>query len=120
ARTARAENPGPEGEARPGRVSPRAALSEVRGQKTEDRGQREVVCGSVLCPLSSDCGEGAMQEPAGRIIPISLPRRLVGDLLHFARQVPTIPVQRRMRLERLLRARRDMPRPVRRSAVFTK
>jgi hypothetical protein len=30
----------------------------------------------------------------GRNIPLSLPRRLVCDLVHFAHQVPTVPVQR--------------------------
>jgi hypothetical protein len=53
-----------------------------------------------------------MGELAGRSIPLSLPRRFVGDLLHFARKVPTIPVQRRMNIAPLLTARsRALPRP---------
>jgi len=46
-----------------------------------------------------------MKDPAGRRIPLSLPRRLVGDLLHFARKVPSVPVQRRFLLDRLRPAR---------------
>lgn len=46
-----------------------------------------------------------MQHPAGRSLPLSLPRRLVGDLVHFARQMPTVPVQRRMNLSALRSAR---------------
>jgi hypothetical protein len=49
----------------------------------------------------------------GRRIGLSLPRRQVGDLLHFARKVPSIPVQRRMRLRPLLGARQSAnPRPM--------
>ncbi len=35
---------------------------------------------------------------SGRTIPLSLPRKWIADLLHFARQIPTIPVERTMRL----------------------
>jgi hypothetical protein len=41
----------------------------------------------------------------GRTVPLSLPRRLVSDVLHFARQIPSIPVQRRMDLGPLVRSR---------------
>ena len=41
----------------------------------------------------------------GRTLPLSVPRRLVCDLLHFARRVPSVPVQRVMRLADLARAR---------------
>jgi hypothetical protein len=41
----------------------------------------------------------------GHTVPLSLPRRLVGDVLHFARQIPSVPVQRRMDLGPLLAAR---------------
>jgi hypothetical protein len=46
-----------------------------------------------------------MSNPVGRTLPLTAPRRLIGDLLHFARQVPSIPVQRRMNLADLRRAR---------------
>jgi hypothetical protein len=50
--------------------------------------------------------------PTGRYIPLSPPRRMVCDLLEFALQVPTIPVQRRMNLSAVLAARSQAaPRP---------
>jgi hypothetical protein len=56
----------------------------------------------------------------GRSIPLSRPRRLVGDLLHFARQVPSVPVQRRVSVAAAADARRlATPRPSW-CAVFTK
>lgn len=45
----------------------------------------------------------------GRRVPLSAARRLIGDLLHFAAGVPTVPVQRRMQLGALLAARRGCP-----------
>ena len=61
-----------------------------------------------------------MGEPYGRKIPLSLPRRLVGDMMHFAQQVPTVPVQRRMNIAPLIAARRLAdPRPSW-VALFTK
>jgi hypothetical protein len=55
---------------------------------------------------------GAMHQPRGFNIPLSLPRRLICDMLHFARRVPSVPVQRRMRLGDLVAARaRAQPRP---------
>jgi hypothetical protein len=56
----------------------------------------------------------------GRWIPLSLPRRLICDLMHFARKVPTVPVQRRMNLAPLVAARcLAQPRPSW-CAIFTK
>jgi hypothetical protein len=46
-----------------------------------------------------------MSQPAGFRIPLSLPRRLICDYVHYARQIPTIPVQRRMRLADVVAAR---------------
>jgi hypothetical protein len=61
-----------------------------------------------------------MGEPYGRRLPLSLPRRIIGDLLHFARQVPSVPVQRRMNLAPLVAARdQAVPRPSW-CALFTK
>jgi hypothetical protein len=56
----------------------------------------------------------------GRSIPLSRARRIVVDLLHFAHQVPTVPVQRRMQIGSLVAARaecRDRPRW---TAIFLK
>ncbi len=53
-----------------------------------------------------------MSQPTGRTIPLSLPRRFVTDLVHFARKVPTVPVERRMDLAPVVAARRAAgPRP---------
>ena len=41
----------------------------------------------------------------GRWISLSLPRRFLGDLLHFSAQIPSIPVQRRMALADVVAAR---------------
>jgi hypothetical protein len=48
----------------------------------------------------------------GRTIALSAPRRFMVDLLHFARKVPSVPVQRRMNLAALVSARQAaLPRP---------
>jgi hypothetical protein len=61
-----------------------------------------------------------MSQPAGRRIGLSLPRRLLCDMLHFAHKIPSVPVQRRMRLGRVAAARAAAePRPSW-CAVFTK
>jgi hypothetical protein len=61
-----------------------------------------------------------MSQPAGRNLPLSLPRRLICDYLHFAAQVPSVPVQRRMRLAEVVAARAAAaPRPSW-CAIFTK
>jgi hypothetical protein len=61
-----------------------------------------------------------MPQPQGRYLPLSLPRRLICDLLHFAHQVPTVPVQRRMHLATVQAARASaVPRPSW-AALFTK
>jgi hypothetical protein len=61
-----------------------------------------------------------MPQTAGFNLPLSLPRRFLGDLLHFAKQIPTIPVQRRLNIGRLVEAREIAhPRPSW-CALFTK
>jgi hypothetical protein len=61
-----------------------------------------------------------MPEATGRNIPLSLPRRFICDLVHFARKVPTVPVQRRMNLAPLVAVRQAaQPRPSW-CAIFTK
>jgi hypothetical protein len=61
-----------------------------------------------------------MGEKVGRSLPLSLPRRFVGDILHFAQKVPTVPVQRRMNIASLVAARQQVfPRPSW-CALFTK
>jgi hypothetical protein len=61
-----------------------------------------------------------MPQPVGRNLPLSLPRRFIGDLVHFARWVPTVPVERHMNLAPVVAARQAAsPRPSW-CALFTK
>jgi hypothetical protein len=61
-----------------------------------------------------------MPTLAGRNVPVSLPRRFIIDLVHFARKVPSVPVQRRMNLAAVVAARQvASPRPSW-AALFTK
>jgi hypothetical protein len=53
-------------------------------------------------------------------IPLSLPRRLICDYLHFARQIPSVPVQRRMHLGEVLAARSATRLRPSWCAIFTK
>jgi hypothetical protein len=46
-----------------------------------------------------------MAHSVGKTIPLSLPRRLIGDMLHFAHRIPSVPVQRLMNLSPLHDAR---------------
>ena len=61
-----------------------------------------------------------MAQALGRSLPLSLPRQLVCDLLHFARKTPAVSVSRRLRLEEVAAARAVAePRPSW-AALFTK
>src|SRR5947209_19882486 len=61
-----------------------------------------------------------MPQPRGFNLPLSLPRRFIGDMLHFTKAVPSIPVQRRMHLADLVAARAAAePRPSW-CSIFTK
>jgi hypothetical protein len=61
-----------------------------------------------------------MPQPGGRNLSLSLPRRFICDLVHFAQRVPTVPVERRMELAPVLAARQAAhPRPSW-CALFTK
>jgi hypothetical protein len=56
----------------------------------------------------------------GRSVRLSLPRRFVGDILHFAKKVPTIPMQRRMALAEVISARAAAPQRISWCAIFLK
>ncbi|MGA2697931.1 MAG: hypothetical protein ABSE92_17865 [Terriglobales bacterium] len=56
----------------------------------------------------------------GRRISISVQRRLVLDLLYFAKRIPTVPVQMRMSLAPLVTARAECRQKVPWVAIFTK
>ncbi len=49
-----------------------------------------------------------MPHPVGRKLPLSLPRRFICDLVRSAQKVPTVPMQRRMRLGEVADARRQL------------
>lgn len=53
-----------------------------------------------------------MPQLTGRYLRLSPARRFIGDLVHFAKQVPTVPMERTMHLGPLVAARRAaLPRP---------
>jgi 2-oxoacid dehydrogenase/acyltransferase catalytic subunit len=56
----------------------------------------------------------------GKWIRLSGPRRFLGDLLHFAAQIPSVPVQRRMALPELVIARNALQQRPCWPAVFLK
>ncbi|MGI8526505.1 MAG: hypothetical protein ACR2K5_10090 [Pseudolabrys sp.] len=56
----------------------------------------------------------------GRAIRLSKPRRMVIDLLHFARKLPTLPVQRRVDIAALVAARAACRERPQWTAIFTK
>jgi hypothetical protein len=58
----------------------------------------------------------------GRSIPLSRPRRLIGDILYFSAGIPTVPVQRRMQLAEVVTARSGTAQADRPgwTAIFTK
>jgi hypothetical protein len=56
----------------------------------------------------------------GRRIPLSRARRLVIDYVHFAAGVPTVPVQRRIRLRPVIEVRAALPERPGWTAVFVK
>ena len=50
-----------------------------------------------------------MSDEKGRYLPLSLPRRWVGDMLYFSRGVPVVAGERTLRLRPLADARRETP-----------
>ncbi len=61
-----------------------------------------------------------MREPKGVVFPLSVPRRLIADLLHFASRVPSIPLSRMMDVSALFAARRAHPARPSWSVIFMK
>jgi hypothetical protein len=56
----------------------------------------------------------------GRLIGLTLPRRFVCDLLHFARKIPSIPIERRMHLADVVAVRKSWTHRVSWCAIFMK
>jgi hypothetical protein len=63
---------------------------------------------------------GAEGSSRALTLPLSLPRKVVCDLLHFAHRIPTVPVQRTIQVGELRRARRHLCRRPGWCALFTK
>ncbi len=61
-----------------------------------------------------------MREPKGVVFPLSVPRRLIADLLHFAGRVPSIPLSQMMDVSALVAARRAHPARPSWSVIFMK
>ena len=61
-----------------------------------------------------------MAQAAGRHFPLSVPRRFICDLVHFARKVPSVPVERRMQLAGVSDARARSDKRPSWCAIFTK
>ena len=56
----------------------------------------------------------------GRRIALSPPRRFMTDLLHFSQKLPSVPMQRRMRLADVAEARGKWPQRVSWCSIFLK
>src|SRR5439155_7972091 len=56
----------------------------------------------------------------GRWVALSLPRRWICDLLHFAQKVPTVPVQRRLDIRAVIAAREAVINRPSWAAIFTR
>src|SRR5262249_29165943 len=54
----------------------------------------------------------------GHKLPLSLPRRWICDLLHFATKVPTVPVQRRINVRAVVEARSRLAQRLSWAAIF--
>jgi hypothetical protein len=50
-----------------------------------------------------------MHEPRGISVPLSVPRRFIGDLVHSAKQIPTAPVSRLFNIAQLIEPRSAHP-----------
>jgi hypothetical protein len=61
-----------------------------------------------------------MPDDRGRNHRVSLPRRWIGDMLHFAQRVPMAGVERIMRIKPLIQARRAVRHPPTWHALMTK
>lgn len=61
-----------------------------------------------------------MHEGAGRWLALSPSRRIIADLVHFARQMPTVPVERVMQVGPLREVRDRLPLRPSWCAIFTK
>jgi 2-oxoacid dehydrogenase/acyltransferase catalytic subunit len=66
------------------------------------------------------CHDEGMPFEKGRAIRLSLPRRFICDLLHYAKRIPTVPIQRRMHLADVVAVRGSWTKRVSWCAIFMK
>jgi hypothetical protein len=65
-------------------------------------------------------GEKEIVMALGKSIKLSLPRQYISDLMHFAKKIPTIPVQRSMRISQTMIARARLASPPSWVVIFAK
>jgi hypothetical protein len=73
-----------------------------------------------MMTLTSRANEAAMVQSTGKYYPVSYFRRLVSDLMQFAAAVPSVTIERRMNLARLVEARKACTPSPTWSAIFIK
>ncbi len=88
-----------------------------RGQRWEGEAPAEPDKGG---PAEASPSQGKKAKAVGRRLALSVPRRIMGDLLAFARAIPTVPVQRQINVARAAAARAMMPDAPGWCAIFTK
>lgn len=98
-------------------------LSHNRGQETRRaRNQQFGHHTAELVTMPGSKGEGNPEvlesPPTSRWLPLSPYRKLVIEMLHHARKVPSIPVARTMRLRDLVRVRVSLPSRPSWTAIF--
>jgi hypothetical protein len=61
-----------------------------------------------------------MSGAAGRYLALSGPRKIIGDLVHFAKKIPTVPVERRLNISAVVTARQATGNSISWCSIFTK
>ena len=74
---------------------------------------------TMTADLSGSPAKATLPE-VGRVVPLSLPRRWICDLLHFAKQVPTVPVERRIDVRAVIDVRARLEKRPSWAAIFTR
>ena len=79
-----------------------------RQESTWPRGQAKKCVRDPVFPTRRPRGAW-MHEPKGRYLPLAGPRRFIGDLVYFARQIPSAPVSRLFDVTQLVAPRASHP-----------
>lgn len=78
------------------------------------------VCVSLYLKCSLLTWWEKMASERGRVVPMTLPRRWIGDMLHFAQKVPIVAGERTLRVRAMAEARRAVPDPPTWQSLITK